>query len=150
MSVDSQGNPSAGSVPFAIGLSGVDISGDGSSVAFWSTAADLVPGTTNGFAQIYVHDLDSAAIDATRRASANNLGVEINSDSRNPALTADGRCAVFNSSATNLAPGDTNGVPDVVVNNCEPPPDDGQATQVSVTTTARPRPRPPTCGSTWR
>ena len=134
VSVDSQGNPSAGGVPFAIGLSGVDISGDGSSVAFWSTAGDLVPGPTNGFAQIYVHDLDTAT-DATRRASVDNLGVEGNSDSRNPALTADGRFAVFNSSATNLAPGDTNGVPDVVVNNRQPPPDDGQQ-PVSVTTTA--------------
>jgi hypothetical protein len=131
VSVDSQGHQSAGGIPFVIGLSGVDISADGSTVAFWSTAGDLA-GPTNGFAQIYAHELGTGS---TRRASTNNAGAEGNSDSRDPALTANGRFAVFNSSASNLAAGDSNGVPDVVINNREPPPDDGQQ-PVSVTTTA--------------
>ena len=51
----------------------------------------------------------------TERVSLGPNGVQGNSYSRQPALSADGRFVAFVSFASNLVPGDTNGVWDVFV-----------------------------------
>jgi len=88
------------------------ISSDGRFVAFWSRASNLVPGDTNGYADCFVHDRQTGA---TERVSVGMLGQQANHESAAPALSADGRFVVFGSRASNLVPGDTNGVWDIFV-----------------------------------
>jgi len=90
------------------------ISADGQVVAFYGLASNLVAGDTNGFGDIFVHDLTSGV---TVRVSLDSLGAEGNAYSFSPALTADGQIVVFNSSASNLVSGDTNGQLDVFVHD---------------------------------
>ena len=49
------------------------------------------------------------------RASQSSTGVQANSSSTAPSISADGRWVAFSSLASNLVPGDTNGVSDVFV-----------------------------------
>ena len=89
------------------------ISGDGRFIAFMSDATNLVSGDTNGFSDIFVHDQQTGI---TARVSVSSSGAQANgiSDSY-VAISDDGRLVAFNSDATNLVSGDTNGVPDVFV-----------------------------------
>jgi Tol biopolymer transport system component len=97
------------------------VSADGRYVAFYSEASNLVPGDTNGATDVFVHDQRSGA---TKRISVGSTGAEANGDSVRPALSANGRLAVFESDATNLVPGDTNGFTDIFLNDPQgtPPP----------------------------
>jgi len=90
------------------------MSGDGRFIAFESTAPDLVPGDTNGKRDVFVHDRQTGE---TVRASIDSLGVEGNGDSREPSISADGRCVTFMSEASNLTDADSNGVEDVFVHD---------------------------------
>jgi len=101
------------------------ISADGQYVAFESYATNLVPGDTNGTADIFVHDRQTGQ---TTRVSVNSLGVQGNSASGRASLSADGHYVAFHSSATNLVPGDTNGVFDIFFHDRQT----GQTTRVSV------------------
>ncbi|HEX6335740.1 MAG TPA: S8 family serine peptidase [Jiangellaceae bacterium] len=92
---------------------GPAISADGRYVGFPSGATNLVPGDTNTFWDVFVHDRDTGA---TERVSVSAGGTEANQTSGStPALNADGRQVAFVSSASNLVPGDTNGQSDVFV-----------------------------------
>jgi Tol biopolymer transport system component len=88
------------------------ISADGRYVAFESAASNLVPGDTNGVKDIFVRDL---ARDTTRRVSLSGKGLQGNDYSDVPAISANGRYVAFESAASNLVPGDTNGDTDVFV-----------------------------------
>ena len=89
------------------------VSADGRLVAFVSDATGLVPGDTNGSTDIFVRDL---AARATTRVSVSSSGQQGNGDSgTDPILSADGRIVAFPSDASNLVPGDTNGVRDLFV-----------------------------------
>jgi Tol biopolymer transport system component len=88
------------------------VSADGRYVAFVSQAANLVPGDTNGTADVFVRDRRAGA---TTRASVSSTGAQGNGPSRFPAVNADGRYVVFGSLAANLVPGDTNGGADVFI-----------------------------------
>lgn len=82
------------------------VSADGRYVAFESNAANLVPGDTNGFIDIFVRD----TVDhETVRVSVSSAGVEGNHDALVPEISADGRYVAFRSQASNLVPGDLNG-----------------------------------------
>ena len=80
------------------------LSADGRFVAFVSEASDLVPGDTNGFADVFVRDLQAGT---TERVSVDSSGVEANANPFwfPPAISGDGRCVVFFSWASNLVPG---------------------------------------------
>jgi Tol biopolymer transport system component len=99
--------------------SGPAISADGRFVAFESYAANLVPGDTNGWYDVFVHDRQTGT---TRRVSVSSAGVQSNGDSgwESVAISAHGRFVAFSSEATNLVPGDTNGVSDVFVRSLAP------------------------------
>jgi len=84
------------------------ISADGGYVAFHSQASNLVPNDTNGRADVFVHDLSSGETTRVSRGMANS---ESNGDSVIPAISGDGRYVAFQSWASNLVPGDTNGAP---------------------------------------
>ncbi len=94
------------------------MSADGRFIAFESAASNLVPGDTNGSLDIFVHD---GAMGITERVSVDSTGVEGNADSgdnsfeTSPSISADGRFVAFHSAASNLVPGDTNGVYDIFV-----------------------------------
>jgi Tol biopolymer transport system component len=93
----------------------VALSADGRFVAFGSWADNLVPGDTNGNADVFVRDRRTGV---TERASVGPNGVQGNGDSGSYAtvvLSADGRFVAFQSSASNLVPGDTNGLDDIFV-----------------------------------
>ncbi len=89
------------------------ISADGRFVAFHG-CANLVPGDTNGVADVFVKDLQTGTIE---RVSVDSNGAEANDYSNNPVISADGRFLAFSSNASNLVPGDTNGLPDVFVHD---------------------------------
>ncbi|MEP6910072.1 MAG: PASTA domain-containing protein [Actinomycetota bacterium] len=98
------------------------LSADGRYVAFYSEAANLVPGDTNGAADVIIHDRRSGA---TKRVSVAGGGGESNGDSVRPAISADGKLIVFESDATNLVAGDSNRFTDIFVHDpaaAGPPP----------------------------
>ncbi len=80
------------------------LSHDGRYVAFQSGASTLVPGDTNGKTDVFVHDRET---NTTVRASVASDGTQGDGVSEEPYLAAGGRVVVFNSTATNLAPGAT-------------------------------------------
>jgi Tol biopolymer transport system component len=112
VSVDSaglQGNGPSGIAPL-VGA----ISADGRYVAFQSLATNLVPGDTNGWQDIFVHDRQTGV---TERVSVDSAGSEGNGGSEAGAISADGRFVLFASDADNLVAGDTNGFRDLFVHD---------------------------------
>jgi len=88
------------------------LSGDGRFVAFQSSATNLVSGDTNGVDDIFVHDRIAGT---TVRVSVGAAGVQATGASANPDISADGRYVSFDSAASNLVAGDTNGRKDIFV-----------------------------------
>ena len=88
------------------------VSADGRYVAFVSDASNLVMGDTNGRPDVFLRDTQTGT---TIRASTDSSGVEGDSDSGSPSISADGRYVAFESLATNLVSDDTNGHRDVFV-----------------------------------
>jgi Tol biopolymer transport system component len=88
---------------------GISTSAGGSLVAFVSASSGLVSDDTNGVRDVFVRDVDTGV---TTRVSVGDGG-QANGASSNARISADGRNVVFTSQATNLVPGDTNGVSDV-------------------------------------
>ena len=88
------------------------ISADGRFVAFRSGATNLVAGDTNDTYDVFVRD---RVAHLTRRVSVGPAGLQPNSLSYFPAISADGRFVAFVSHASNLVAGDTNLAADVFV-----------------------------------
>jgi Tol biopolymer transport system component len=94
------------------------VSGDGTHVAFWSAASNLVDGDTNDVPDVFVRDM---VAHTTTRASVSNRGGE--QDTSQPlkvrrntvTISDDGRYVAFQSTASTLAAGDTNGKSDCFV-----------------------------------
>jgi Tol biopolymer transport system component len=108
------------------------ISADGRYVAFQSLASNLVAGDTNGVRDVFVHDQVTGV---TTRISVASGGTQANGESGasgvpyvTTAISADGRYVAFQSLASNLVAGDTNGVQDVFVHDRVT----GDTTRVSV------------------
>ena len=90
------------------------LSEDGRFVAFHSAATNLVAGDTNGATDVFVHDRQTGTTERVSVASDETQG---DSASTYPALSGDGRFVAFDSAATNLVAGDTNGATDVFVHD---------------------------------
>ena len=88
------------------------ISPDGRFVAFLSSASNLVVGDTNNVVDVFVRDLLMGGI---TRVSVDSAGVQASNASNDPSISRDGRFVAFDSTATNLVPGDTNAANDVFV-----------------------------------
>jgi Tol biopolymer transport system component len=88
------------------------ISADGRYVAFESFATNLVGGDTNGLGDVFVFDRMSATLE---RVSGNTGAAQANGLSRTNSVSSNGRYVAFESFATNLVVGDTNGVFDTFV-----------------------------------
>src|SRR5881409_2729990 len=106
-----QGNGSSGLIGFAFPPA---LSADGRFIAFQSFATNLVAGDTNSATDVFVHDRQTGM---TERVSVASDGTQANNVSSYPALSADGRFVAFESDATNLVAGDTNGATDVFVHD---------------------------------
>ncbi|WP_433005137.1 TolB family protein [Kribbella sp. CA-294648] len=89
------------------------ISADGRYVAFDSFASNLVPGDTNDSPDVFRHDL------LTGRTALASGGLQGPGDQGAvfPDISADGQHVAFQSSSTNLVPGDTNESSDIFVRN---------------------------------
>ena len=88
------------------------LSADGRWIAFASDATNLVPDDSNGVPDIFVHDRQTGE---TTRVSVSTNGEQANGRSNFPAISGNGRYIAFQSDATSLVPGDTNGFPDIFV-----------------------------------
>jgi tricorn protease-like protein len=119
VSVDSVGNQGNGE------SYGSAISASGRYVTFESEASNLVPGDTNGLLDVFVHDRQTGQ---TERVSVDSAGNQGNSYSHMVTVSADGRYVAFESGASNLVQGDTNGNDDVFVHDRQT----GQTERVSV------------------
>lgn len=125
VSVRSNGSQADQGDPYS-GYYAVAISATGRYVAFDSGASDLVPGDTNGYYDMFVHDRKTGK---TTRVSVRSNGNEANDESYyNVDISADGRFVAFSSDATNLVKGDTNGYADAFVHDRVT----GKTTRVSV------------------
>jgi Tol biopolymer transport system component len=103
------------------------LSYDGRYVAFESLANNLVDGDTNGHQDIFVRDTVGGH---TARVSVATSGAEADRDSMAASISGDGRFVAFQSSATNLVTGDTNGSDDIFVHDTQT----GETERVSATT----------------
>jgi Tol biopolymer transport system component len=90
----------------------VTISADGTKIGFVSESNELVPGDTNNAADVFVFDTTTGT---TTRVSVSETGLQSDSASSSPSLSADGTRIAFASAATNLVTGDRNGETDVFV-----------------------------------
>jgi uncharacterized repeat protein (TIGR01451 family) len=114
------------------------ISGDGRLVAFNSNATNLVDNDISGQTDVFVHDrdadddgtFDEAGAISTLRVSVSSGGTAGNGYSGTPSMAAGGRYVAFESAASNLVGGDTNGARDIFVHDLET----GTTTRVSVDT----------------
>ncbi len=81
---------------------------DGRYALFSSQASNLVPGDTNGRADLFLHDAQTHTLE---RVSIGNDGVQANGDvGPVGSVSDDGRYVVFDSKATNLVPGVSSGI----------------------------------------
>jgi Tol biopolymer transport system component len=96
---------------------GGSLSADGRFIAFESDASNLVSGDTNNATDVFLNDTCAGApagcTASTTRLSVTLEGVQGNGASFSPVISGDGRFVAFISSASNLAPGDTNKCDDV-------------------------------------
>ena len=91
---------------------GACVSADGRFVVFYSPATDLVAGAVGGVNQVYMADIELGML---ARVSSGSTGSAGDGNSVRPSISANGRYVVYESSASNLVIGDTNGVDDVFV-----------------------------------
>ncbi len=93
------------------------ISADGRFVAFTSLATNLVPLDANGEeSDVFVYDRQTGRVELVSVSSDGAQGDDNSGhDWTRPAISANGGAVAFASDASNLVPGDTNGVRDVFV-----------------------------------
>jgi hypothetical protein len=108
VSVDSAGRQANGESDFG------SMSADGRFVAFHSNASNLVADDTNKTWDVFVRDRQDQTTD---RVSVSSAGRQGNRRSNSPLITDDGRYVLFDSTASNLVPNDTNRQRDVFVHD---------------------------------
>jgi class 3 adenylate cyclase/Tol biopolymer transport system component len=87
------------------------ISDDGKSIAFVSTAVNLVVEDTTSDPDVFVYDFEAKETTlVTRELTTASAG-----DTDNPVISGDGRWVAFDSTASNLVPDDRNDMRDVFV-----------------------------------
>ena len=90
----------------------IGLSQTGHHVVYESTADNIVGGDLNGARDIFLYVWSSGL---TEIVSVTGAGISANGDSFRADVSSHGRFVVFQSAATNLVPGDTNGVSDIFV-----------------------------------
>lgn len=90
------------------------ISADGRYVAFVSVANNLVLNDTNDKGDVFVHDTQTKE---TTRISITSNGIQGNTWSHSPAISADGRYVAFSSNPYNILADETNVARDILVHD---------------------------------
>lgn len=93
------------------------ISAEGRFVSFESAAENLVAGDTNEDLDVFVRDRQAST---TERVSVDTAGDQALGDSTAANISPDGRFVVFESTAWNLVPGDTNERDDIFLRDRDP------------------------------
>ena len=94
----------------------IELSTNGQFALFESSASDLVIGDTNNVTDVFVRDL----VNGTNiLVSIGANGGCANGSSWESAMTPDGRHVAFASTASNLVPGDVNGIQDIFVRDLQ-------------------------------
>lgn len=93
-------------------LSNQGVDGSGRYTVFTSSNASLVSGDTNGLADVFLYD---RYLRKHTRINLDSGGQQANGDSRRACISYDGRYIAFDSAASNLVAGDSNGRRDVFV-----------------------------------
>ncbi len=104
-------SPMLGGANVAIGAT-ANAYGEGRFAVFQSYIAGITGSSTGAYRQVFWRDRLTGE---TVLVSATAAGAEGNGDSDLPALSADGLTVAFESGASNLVAGDTNGVSDIFV-----------------------------------
>jgi uncharacterized repeat protein (TIGR01451 family) len=120
------------------GVSAPSMSADASRVAFTSPSTNAHPADADSLSDAFVKDLVSGHVFL---ASTTKAGIKGNGDSYPAALAPGGTAVAFRSSATNLAPADTDSASDVFakeLGDAAPPP--GGGADLAVTQTDAPDP----------
>jgi hypothetical protein len=104
------------------------ISANGRFVVFSSRADNLVRNDSNGVGDTFVRDLKSGKTTLVSRSSTGEEG-NVRSQGSN-GISGDGRFVVYQSFASNLVPGDTNGARDIFLSDRET----GETIRVSIST----------------
>jgi len=92
---------------------GPTLSADGRYVAFASLATNLSDPVSNGLRQVYVKDMDTGVVQIIS-LNVDGDPAEVPADSV-PAMSSDGQRVAFESLASNIVPGGTNGLRQVYV-----------------------------------
>ena len=92
------------------------VSGNGRFVAFVSDATNLVASDTNHTDDVFLRDRQAGTL---VRASLSNTGAQVNQGCFTPSVSDDGRFVVFDSPASGLVPGDTNGKQDIFLRDLQ-------------------------------
>ncbi len=92
------------------------ISADGRFITFVSDASNLVNEDRNAIVDVFVYD---RVLRSIKRVNVSQSNVESNGFTYAPSLSADGQFVVFQSLASNLVAGDTNGTSDLFVIHLE-------------------------------
>lgn len=90
------------------------ISDDGQLIVYSSFASNVVPGDTNGQKDVFAKDLQTGV---ATLVSATASGAQANGSAGGVTLSGDGHFVAFQSDASNMVTGDTNGVTDLFVRN---------------------------------
>lgn len=88
------------------------INNDGSVIVFASDASDITAGDTNGSTDVFAYVVSSTT---NSRVSVDTSGSDADGDSSSPSVSSDGRFVAFQSDATDLVSGDSNGKTDIFV-----------------------------------
>lgn len=86
------------------------LSGDGQRVVFYSRAPGLVAGPTSGWDDVYLHDRGTTTTIACARTPSGGIP---NRDNLRPDISDDGSTVVFESTASDLHPADTDSILDI-------------------------------------
>jgi hypothetical protein len=111
VSVNQTGNGGGDGISFATG-----ISSNGQFALFQSSADNLVSGDTNNATDVFMRDMVSGSNILVSVSTNGGFG---NGNSGSSVMTPDGRYVAFVSSASNLVPGDANGIPDIFVRDMQ-------------------------------
>lgn len=106
------------------------ISLDGTRIVYQSEATNIVAGDTNGASDVFLYTVADGSV---ARLSDRSVGGSSNGASSHPVLSDDGLFVAFESEASDLVSGDSNGTSDIFVYNT----DDSLLVRVSVTATSR-------------
>jgi hypothetical protein len=93
------------------------LSEDGSRLAFWSFASNLVAGDTNNLWDIFVYDTTAglSRVSLANGGGERDQGTDSTSRVVSPTISGNGRYVAYSTTSTTVVSGDTNGAQDVFV-----------------------------------